>query len=581
MALKVLITAIDTNDTAKSFGIVGSVLLNESDIKKTNRFSAANDDAVSYQKDELNSKKLVAIIDQLSIMDNLFKQRLSNQKLSYENSKLDTQEDRIERQSKFEQIKDAERVQSTSAGSGLGMLGLLGIGLLAYDPVMKFITGMVDFASEAATFVSDTITEITNFFEGFLPDALTGEDTPTEPVSPVAAPPAQPKQGDQPAPPAQPKPDAQPAPPPAQSKPAAQQAPAPAQSKPAAAQPAPAPAKPAVTPPAKESQKQPAVKDDRSWWERNAPTWAGGKPDPNAPAKPAEDKPKTTGESYVKPVDVPINSKYGWRKRHPVTGKTSFHHGVDMAAPKGTPVKATKSGKVILANNGNWHGYGKTVAIQHADGYNSIYGHLSKILCKVGDQVKQGQIIGEVGSTGVSTGNHLHFMLQKGALQAPSTKGAGYGTVDPTPLLTGSAAAIPASSEPMEEEPGQSSQSMPERLTKAATEAADNTLTNIAEFIGTIGGKITGPGMARSLTTAAPDFAQLISSEAATQTAEIAKIKEDASKPTPPPVAAPPNISAAGSSVVENLPTMVDRNSVQYYISRFGYKETNAPIKAA
>jgi hypothetical protein len=122
---------------------------------------------------------------------------------------------------------------------------------------------------------------------------------------------------------------------------------------------------------------------------------------------------------------------------------------------------------------------------------------------------------------------------------------------------------------------------MVENVIGTAKRKVDDTFTNIAEFIGTVGGKVVGPGMARSLTTAAPNFAQMISNEAATQTAAIAKIKDDASKPTPPPVVSPPNISAAGSSVVENLPTMVDRNSVQYYLSRFGYKETNTPMKAA
>ena len=130
MALKVLITTIDTNKTAKSFGIVGSILLNESDIKKTSAPVAANNNAVPDKKPELNSKKLVAVIDQLYIMDGFFKQKLNNQKLAYKNSQLNEREDKIERGGRLKQRKDAEKVKSGS-GIGLGLLGLAGLGLLA------------------------------------------------------------------------------------------------------------------------------------------------------------------------------------------------------------------------------------------------------------------------------------------------------------------------------------------------------------------------------------------------------------------------------------------------------------------
>jgi hypothetical protein len=124
-------------------------------------------------------------------------------------------------------------------------------------------------------------------------------------------------------------------------------------------------------------------------------------------------------------------------------------------------------------------------------------------------------------------------------------------------------------------------QSTVEKVTARATEVVDNTLTKIAEFIGTVGGVAVGPGTIRDLTTASPDFAKMISSEAASQTAEIAKMREAENVKNEVSVVSPPNISPPGSSTVENMPSMADRNSVEYYLIRFGYIETNRPIKAA
>jgi murein DD-endopeptidase MepM/ murein hydrolase activator NlpD len=91
--------------------------------------------------------------------------------------------------------------------------------------------------------------------------------------------------------------------------------------------------------------------------------------------------------------------------------KTGYHVGADYAAPTGTPIVAVKDGKVLEAKNGTTWGaaYGIAAVIDHGGGIRAIYAHMSKIDVKVGDTVKEGQKIGEIGSTGNSTGPHLHL----------------------------------------------------------------------------------------------------------------------------------------------------------------------------
>ncbi|MBL6784931.1 MAG: M23 family metallopeptidase [Rickettsiales bacterium] len=121
-----------------------------------------------------------------------------------------------------------------------------------------------------------------------------------------------------------------------------------------------------------------------------------------------------TGKSIKKsllrtPVNgARISSGFGYR-RHPILGYTKLHKGIDFAAPLGTPVYAAGSGKIKYA--GWFSSYGKYVKIEHGGSYNTAYAHLSKIpkSIKKGKRVKQGDIIGYVGSTGRSTGPHLHY----------------------------------------------------------------------------------------------------------------------------------------------------------------------------
>jgi len=108
---------------------------------------------------------------------------------------------------------------------------------------------------------------------------------------------------------------------------------------------------------------------------------------------------------------VRITSHFSHRRYHPVLKRYRPHHGTDFGARTGTPLLAVSSGKVSFS--GYMGGYGKVVKIKHAGGYESLYAHQSRIRVKRGQQVKKGQIIGYVGSTGRSTGPHLHFGMTR------------------------------------------------------------------------------------------------------------------------------------------------------------------------
>lgn len=110
------------------------------------------------------------------------------------------------------------------------------------------------------------------------------------------------------------------------------------------------------------------------------------------------------------PVDGVVSSKFGMR-RHPVHGDSRFHHGMDIAAPVGTQVYPYQSGKVIFS--GERSGYGNTIVIDHGNGYVTKYAHNRTNLVKTGDLVNEDTVIAEVGSTGLSTGPHLHFEVRR------------------------------------------------------------------------------------------------------------------------------------------------------------------------
>ena len=120
------------------------------------------------------------------------------------------------------------------------------------------------------------------------------------------------------------------------------------------------------------------------------------------------------GQNYdagvLQPVLGRLTSKFGMRL-HPIHKEWRTHNGIDIAAPRGTDIQNVMDGKVVFA--GVKGGYGKTVIVEHDNGRESVYAHCDQVFVQPGDVLKAGDKIAEVGSTGVSTGNHLHFEMRE------------------------------------------------------------------------------------------------------------------------------------------------------------------------
>ena len=127
---------------------------------------------------------------------------------------------------------------------------------------------------------------------------------------------------------------------------------------------------------------------------------------PNLPGPPEKERPPWHGKELdlIWPIQGKINSPYGPRGN-------KFHDGIDIASPSYQEVKAAMDGEVILARS-SATGYGNVVVLRHQSGLTTIYGHMSVIIAREGESVRQGQTIGGVGSTGRSTGPHLHFEMR-------------------------------------------------------------------------------------------------------------------------------------------------------------------------
>jgi murein DD-endopeptidase MepM/ murein hydrolase activator NlpD len=123
----------------------------------------------------------------------------------------------------------------------------------------------------------------------------------------------------------------------------------------------------------------------------------------------------------IMPVHGRFSHGFGWRA-DPITGEREFHQGIDIVAPTGSVVRASADG--IVASTGRNAGYGKTVDVSHGLGWSTRYGHLSEISVLPGQRVRRGDILGGVGSTGRSTGPHLHYEIFRDGKR-----------VDPTPYL--------------------------------------------------------------------------------------------------------------------------------------------------
>lgn len=126
--------------------------------------------------------------------------------------------------------------------------------------------------------------------------------------------------------------------------------------------------------------------------------------------RPYEKRSRVASNLFIVPVRGRLTSGYGYR-RHPVGGSRRFHRGIDIGAPYGRRVSAAADG--VISKVSRSYSYGRYIIVDHAQGYSTLYAHLSKQLVATGQKVDQGQAIGEVGSTGVSTGPHLHFEVRR------------------------------------------------------------------------------------------------------------------------------------------------------------------------
>jgi len=138
---------------------------------------------------------------------------------------------------------------------------------------------------------------------------------------------------------------------------------------------------------------------------------------PASPVSPAGETDLEISDLQL-PVRAPVSSGFGLR-RDPFSGRARFHHGLDLAAPEGMAVVAALPGTVVSARFEN--GYGNTVVLQHSGGIQTRYGHLGSVSVKAGDDIEAADALGTVGSTGRSTGPHLHFeVIRSGEPVDPS-----------------------------------------------------------------------------------------------------------------------------------------------------------------
>ena len=115
-------------------------------------------------------------------------------------------------------------------------------------------------------------------------------------------------------------------------------------------------------------------------------------------------------QSYQFPVSGRVSSSFGMRV-HPISRQHKHHDGMDIAAPKGSSIKPIADGTVI--SSGVKGGYGNVVVIEHDNGLTSMYAHCDELLVSVGEQIRKNMTIAKVGSTGFSTGPHLHLEIRK------------------------------------------------------------------------------------------------------------------------------------------------------------------------
>jgi murein DD-endopeptidase MepM/ murein hydrolase activator NlpD len=115
------------------------------------------------------------------------------------------------------------------------------------------------------------------------------------------------------------------------------------------------------------------------------------------------------------PTAGTLSSRFSKARLHPIMNEVLPHPGIDIAAPRGTPILAAGRGRVVRAG---WaSGYGQMVEIEHGFGYSTVYAHASRLLVRVGQEVDRGDVIAQVGRTGTATANHLHYEVRRNGQQ--------------------------------------------------------------------------------------------------------------------------------------------------------------------
>jgi murein DD-endopeptidase MepM/ murein hydrolase activator NlpD len=142
----------------------------------------------------------------------------------------------------------------------------------------------------------------------------------------------------------------------------------------------------------------------------DGPAHVHGAAAPQAGAAAAEPAPDASGSDLTLPVRGRVSSGFGPRK-HPVDGRTHFHSGIDVAAPRGSEIVSPAAGEVVETGSGG--ASGRFLRVRHGDGTVSSYAHLDRIEVREGDRIAGGQLLGTVGTTGRTTGPHLHLSVHR------------------------------------------------------------------------------------------------------------------------------------------------------------------------
>ena len=530
MALANIIGKTDLSKISKSFGTFGQAALNNS--KPLVIIAANNNDPVSTQEISIN-KPIVKMIQVLASIDGFLKQQLENQKIISNSEALEQREASIEQKSQEPEIlvsdpeADAEKTEGSRLG---GLLALGGLGLLAYEPVQDAIKQIIDGVKSVATFVTDMARSINSAFDFILSDEETSK---TLTKGAPAAEPAAPATSEQ----ATPAPTPEPAP-----------TPAPAGNERAARTVA-ASIGGAVG--LGMSVISGLVSGGESTPEP-APTPSAGRSAERVRAQPTG----PMGDFAANFKDpVPGGSWSGPGLGLPRDGGARRHQGIDIFAPTGTPVYAAADGEVEYSEQRPTGGFGIAVKLRHPGGYVTKYAHLSGLSgYRRGDRVRAGDVIGYVGDTGNARGTppHLHFEIwRNNTMQEPAN------------YLSGASQTGYAPDTGMGYAPDGG-------LAENITNMAQSGLETVARMFGALGSAIIGPRTARN------DIPNTIAVAARELNTTVAASRTE-TPPTPPTLPSPPRINRRLTRSTQNPPTMEDRNSVYYYLQRFGYNDLRRP----